>query len=211
MWTNPCRKIKSNWVSHWAEFKWKGKTRFWTNIAWHTHAYATLIQPCLSKCHGEIKILVSINFRSSLVLKISRAISLFPYFCFWISTRYKNKCGGDLSELSYIYTWDLPQHVHNTERTRMQKAKTPMFLDVVSGVLGIIIWSSFDRVELLMIHIIPWYCPWNVRNYLPRLHHNVVAFSIDAVLIVVGDQAATIEHFFRQRIRAFSKVGCNHD
>ena len=35
----------------------------------------------------------------------------------------------------------------------------PMFRDVVSGVLGIIIWSSFDRVELLLIHIIPWYCP----------------------------------------------------
>ena len=86
-----------------------------------------------------------------------------------------------------------------------------LYLDVVSGVLGIIIWSSFDRVELLLIHIIPWYCPWNVRNYLPGLHHNVVAFSIDAVLIVVGDQAATIEHFFKQRIQAFSKVGCNHD
>ena len=30
---------------------------------------------------------------------------------------------------------------------------------MVSGVLGIIILSSFDLVELLMIHIIPWYCP----------------------------------------------------
>ena len=29
------------------------------------------------------------------------------------------------------------------------------YLDVVSGVFGFIIWSSFDRVELLMIHIIP--------------------------------------------------------
>ena len=86
-----------------------------------------------------------------------------------------------------------------------------LYLDVVSGVLGIIIWSSFDRVELLMIHIIPWYCPWNVRNYLPGLHHNVAAFSIDAVLLVVGDQATAIEYFFKRRIRAFSKVGCNHD
>ena len=48
-------------------------------------------------------------------------------------------------------------------------------------------------------------------NYLPGLHHNVVAFLIDAVLIVVGDQAVTIEHFFKQRIQAFSKVGSNHD
>jgi len=86
-----------------------------------------------------------------------------------------------------------------------------LYLDVVSGVLGIIIWSSFDRVELLMIHIIPWYCPWNVRNYLPGLHHNVAAFSIDAVLLVVGDQATAIEYFFKRRIRAISKVGCNHD
>ena len=85
------------------------------------------------------------------------------------------------------------------------------YLDMVSGVLGIITWSYFDRVGLLMIHIIPWYCPWNVRNYLPGLHHNVVAFSIDVVRIVVGDQAAAIEHFFKQRIRASSKVGCNHD
>ena len=72
-----------------------------------------------------------------------------------------------------------------------------LYLDVVSGVLGIIIWSSFDRVEVLMIHIIPWYCPWNVRNYLPGLHHNVVASSIDAVFIVVGDQATAIEHFIQ--------------
>jgi len=49
------------------------------------------------------------------------------------------------------------------------------------------------------------------RNYLPGLHHNVVAFSVDAVFIAVGDQATTIEHFFEQRIRAFFKGGCNHD
>ena len=65
----------------------------------------------------------SIYFRSSLFLKTGRAISLFPYFCFWISTRYKNKCGGDLLEISGLHTQDLPQHVHNTERSRMQKAK----------------------------------------------------------------------------------------
>ena len=34
------------------------------------------------------------------------------------------------------------------------------------------------------------------RNYLPRLHCDVVAFSVDAVFIAVGDQATTIEHFF---------------
>jgi hypothetical protein len=60
-------------------------------------------------------------------------------------------------------------------------------------------------------YIVPWYCPWNVRNYLPGLHHNVVAFSVDAVFIAVGDQATTIDHFFKQRIWAFSKVGWNHD
>ena len=120
----PVEISKSNWVSQWAEFKWKGKPRFWINVAQHTHADATLIQPCLSKYFGEIEFLVSINFTSSLVLKTGRAISLFPHFCFWISTRYKDKCGGDLSELSCIYTRDLPQHVHNTERTSMQKAKT---------------------------------------------------------------------------------------
>ena len=48
-------------------------------------------------------------------------------------------------------------------------------------------------------------------NYLLGLHYDVVAFSVDAVFIVVGDQATTIEHFFEQRIRAFSKGGCNHD
>jgi len=55
IWTNPCRKIKSNWVSRWAEFKWKGKTRFWINVAQHTHVDAILVQPCLSKYLGEIK------------------------------------------------------------------------------------------------------------------------------------------------------------
>jgi len=84
------------------------------------------------------------------------------------------------------------------------------YLDVVSGVLGIIIWSMFDWVELLTIHIIQWYCPWSVRNYLPGLHRDVVAFSVDAVFITVGDQATTIENLFKRRIRAFSKVGCNH-
>ena len=49
------------------------------------------------------------------------------------------------------------------------------------------------------------------RNYLPGLLHNVVTFSVDAVFVAVGDQATTIEHFFEQRIRAFSKGGCNHD
>ena len=34
------------------------------------------------------------------------------------------------------------------------------FLDVVSRVLGFIIWSSFDHVELVMIFVTPWYCPW---------------------------------------------------
>ena len=82
---------------------------------------------------------------------------------------------------------------------------------MVSGVLGIIIWSTFDWVELLTIHIIQWYCPWSVRNYLPRLDRNMVAFSVDAVFIAVGDQATIIEHLFKRRIRAFSKVGCNHD
>ena len=36
-----------------------------------------------------------------------------------------------------------------------------------------------------------------LRNFLPGLHHNVVAFSIDAVFIVVGDQATAIEHFIQ--------------
>ena len=72
-----------------------------------------------------------------------------------------------------------------------------LYLDVVSVVLGIIIWSSFDRVELLMIHIIPWHYPWNVRNYLPGLHRDVVAFLVDVVFIAVGDQATTIEHFIQ--------------
>ena len=62
MWTNLCRKIKSNWVSQRAEFKWKGKPRFWINVAQHTHADATLIQPCLSMYLGEIKNLVSNKF-----------------------------------------------------------------------------------------------------------------------------------------------------
>ena len=39
----------------------------------------------------------------------------------------------------------------------------------------------------------------------------MAAFSIDAVLLVVGDQATAIEYFFKRRIRAFSKVGCNHN
>ena len=82
----------------------------------------------------------------------------------------------------------------------------------MSGVLGIIIWSSSDRVELLMIISSRGTAPEiRSRIYLPGLHHNVVAFSIDAVRIVVGDLAAAIEHFFKQRIRASSKVGCNHD
>ena len=42
-------------MSHRAKFKWKGKRKFWINIAQHTHADAILIQPCLSKYHGEIK------------------------------------------------------------------------------------------------------------------------------------------------------------
>ena len=35
--------------------KWKGKTRFWINVAQHTHIDAILVQPCLSKYFGEIK------------------------------------------------------------------------------------------------------------------------------------------------------------
>ena len=35
------------------------------------------------------------------------------------------------------------------------------------------------------------------RNYLPGLHHNMVAFSVDAVFIVVGDQTTAIEHFIQ--------------
>ena len=35
------------------------------------------------------------------------------------------------------------------------------------------------------------------RNYLPRLHRDVVAFSVDAVFIVVGDQTTAIEHFIQ--------------
>ena len=34
-------------------------------------------------------------------------------------------------------------------------------------------------------------------NYLPGLHRNVVAFSVDVVFIVVGDQATAIEHFIQ--------------
>ena len=34
-------------------------------------------------------------------------------------------------------------------------------------------------------------------DYLPWLHRNVAACPIDAVFIVVGDQATTIEHFIR--------------
>ena len=33
----------------------KGKTRFWINVAQHTHVDASLVQPCLSKYRGEIK------------------------------------------------------------------------------------------------------------------------------------------------------------
>ena len=39
--------------------------------------------------------------------------------------------------------------------------------------------------------------PEMFRNYLPGLHHNMVAFSVDAVFIVVGDQAMAIEHFIQ--------------
>ena len=38
-----------------AEFKWKGKPRFWINVAQHTHVDAILVHPCLSKYLGEIK------------------------------------------------------------------------------------------------------------------------------------------------------------
>jgi hypothetical protein len=34
-------------------------------------------------------------------------------------------------------------------------------------------------------------------NYLPGLNHDVVAFSVDVVFIVVGVQATTIEHFIQ--------------
>ena len=53
--THAGKNFKSNWVSHWAEFEWKGKQRFWINVAQHTHVDATLIQPFLSKYLGEIK------------------------------------------------------------------------------------------------------------------------------------------------------------
>ena len=71
-----------------------------------------------------VSILVRLNFsfnkfRSSLVLKTGRAISLFPCFCFLISTRYKNKCGGDLSELS-CYTLEIS---HNTCTTPNEPAR----------------------------------------------------------------------------------------
>ena len=83
---------------------------------------------------------------------------------------------------------------------------------MVSGVLGIIIWSSSDRVELLMIISSRGTAPEiRSRIYLPGLHHNMVAFSVDAVFIAVGDQATIIEHFFKRRIRAFSKGRCNND
>jgi len=35
------------------------------------------------------------------------------------------------------------------------------------------------------------------RIYLPGLHRDVVAFSVDAVFIVVGDQTTAIEHFIQ--------------
>ena len=83
---------------------------------------------------------------------------------------------------------------------------------MVSRVLEIIIWSSSDRDELLMIISSRGTAPEiRSRIYLPGLHCNMVAFSIDAVFIAIGDQATIIEHFFKQRIRAFSKGGCNHD
>jgi len=41
------------------------------------------------------------------------------------------------------------------------------------------------------------------RNFLPGLHRNVVAFSVDAVFIVVGDQATAIEHFMQTENSSF--------
>ena len=39
-----------------AEFKREGKWRFWINVAQHTHVNVILVQTCLSKYLGEIKI-----------------------------------------------------------------------------------------------------------------------------------------------------------
>ena len=36
------------------------------------------------------------------------------------------------------------------------------------------------------------------RNYLPGLHRDVAAFSVDVVFIVVGDQATAMEHFIQK-------------
>ena len=79
------------------------------------------------------------------------------------------------------------------------------YLDVVSRVLEIIIWSSSDRDELLMIISSRGTAPEiRSRIYLPGLHCNMVAFSVDAVFIAIGDQATIIEHFFKRRIRGSS-------
>ena len=48
-------KFKLGCYSRRAEFKWKGKPRFWINVAQHMHVDAILIQPCMSKYLGEIK------------------------------------------------------------------------------------------------------------------------------------------------------------
>ena len=39
----PVGIFKSKWVSHWVEFKWKGKPRFWINVAQHTHVCFCLL------------------------------------------------------------------------------------------------------------------------------------------------------------------------
>ena len=44
------------------------------------------------------------------------AESLFVLLFFWIKSRYKNKCGGDLSNTIYKLIWDLsPNMLHNID------------------------------------------------------------------------------------------------
>jgi hypothetical protein len=62
---------------------------------------------------------------SNKILPSSR-ISRVPFFHLFVlnkSTRYKNKCRGDLSEFQHTYARDHPQHAHNTAGTSTQKAK----------------------------------------------------------------------------------------
>ena len=98
------------------------------------HNILMLMQPWFSLAWVSIMVrlnVFSIYFRSSLVLKTGRAISLFPYFCFWISTRYKNKCGGDLSELSCMFMRSpttRPQHRMNQHAKGQDELVLPPFV-----------------------------------------------------------------------------------